>query len=203
MGIDRRSITPCHGSRLATTHRPILGRGGSAACLPRPIAHPGSGDPCRGCRPPSHDAMGPVRHAPADPWDLPAHARHRPHRRFVTTESCSDIEPHPPLPNTRIRRWSGADSTRRPSPTTWPDPSAGTDERALSDGSRSRDGRASASGMQPSRRGRSVHHHVGPVPDTTHATPVDGVVPSLSPLSSLLFPLSSQFGVFFAVRCVL
>jgi hypothetical protein len=82
---------------------------------------------------------------------------------------------------------------RRPSPTTWPQSFGGTDEPALSE-------------AQPSRMGRSVAvagMDVGPVPDTLHATPTGGLVPPLRPIFYLLFPISSQFGVFLAFRCVL
>jgi hypothetical protein len=55
------------------------------------------------------------------------------------------------------------------------------------------------------RKGCRHRPRVGPFPDTTRATPIGGVAPRslLCPTSSLLTPLSSQFGVFLPFRCAL
>jgi hypothetical protein len=91
------------------------------ADLPRLNAYPRSSDAPRlsSTHAGAPIAMGPVRHARLDPWD-PA-APHRPLRRFVTTESCSGVEPYPSLLGLRFRRWPGAiphaafaDHPRRP-----------------------------------------------------------------------------------------
>jgi hypothetical protein len=102
---------------------------------------------------------------------------------IALAESCSDLEPRPPLPNTRIRRWSGADATRRPSTTA---PSiVGRDRRACPERRCSFPGRESVSERDAAESKGSVRSPTRRTPRPSTAWFPRSV---LFPLCSFLFP---------------